>query len=95
MTGYGRWPSNSYAQVTERNRTLSSAPAQNQPTLDTPQFVRVLEESACLVRSQLEYDEQADADLSPLPSRERARACPVLDTGVRVNCNIKTMLTRY
>ena len=34
-----------------------------------------------LVRSQLEYDEQADADLSPLSSRERARACPVLDTG--------------
>ena len=40
-----------------------------------------------LVLSQLEYDEQADADLSPLPSRERAR--------VRVNRNIKTMLTWY
>ena len=48
-----------------------------------------------LVLSQLEYDEQADANLSPLPSRERARACPVLDTGVRANYNIKTMLTRY
>ena len=38
-----------------------------------------------LVLSQLEYDEQADADLPPLPSWERAR--------VRVNRNIKTMLT--
>ena len=47
-----------------------------------------------LVLSQLEYDKQVDADLSPLSSRERARACPVLDTGVRVNYNIKTMLTR-
>ena len=38
-----------------------------------------------------------DADLSPLPSWERARACPVLDTGVRVKMyrNIKTMLLRY
>ena len=35
----------------------------------------------------LEYDEQADADLSPLPSWERAR--------VRVNRNIKTILTWY
>ena len=40
-----------------------------------------------LVLSQLEYDEQADAALSPLPSWERAR--------VRVKFSIKTMLTRY
>ena len=41
MTGYSSWPFNSHAQVTEGNRTLSCAPAQNQLTLDTPQFVRV------------------------------------------------------
>ena len=34
-----------------------------------------------IVLSQLEYDELADAALSPLPSWERA--CPVLDTGAR------------
>ena len=48
-----------------------------------------------LVLSQLEYDELADVDLSPLPSWERARACPVLDTGVRVNRSTKIMLTWY
>ena len=55
--------------------------------IDSIRSVTIHEALHALVLSQLEYDEQADADLSPLPSWERAR--------VRVNRNIKTILTWY
>ena len=54
------------------------------PASPPPRRQTVRPRRSRLVPFPFEYDSRTEWRVSPLPSWERARACPVLDTGVRV-----------